>query len=215
MPDKSPLFRITQFPGLGGKKPSRVDKKYASFNRRMMAVTLDTLFMAALAPLVDKLFNALWGAVSMDWPALQERMLAQASERNSAILFWQELYQSGVLSRFVANNLVQMAVLFLLTAYCWHRWAATPGKMIMRLRVVDAVTEQPISDRQIALRLLGYIVSVIPPFIGTFWIAFDSRRQGWHDKIAHTVVITVPWKKAKPGSAIADPSGSSAPSATE
>jgi uncharacterized RDD family membrane protein YckC len=26
-------------------------------------------------------------------------------------------------------------------------------------------------------------------FLGFIWVAFDKRKQGWHDKIAGTVVI--------------------------
>jgi uncharacterized RDD family membrane protein YckC len=25
--------------------------------------------------------------------------------------------------------------------------------------------------------------------LGVIWVAFDSRKQGWHDKIARTLVI--------------------------
>ena len=29
---------------------------------------------------------------------------------------------------------------------------------------------------------------MIPIFLGFLWIAFDKRKQGWHDKLAGTVV---------------------------
>ena len=45
------------------------------------------------------------------------------------------------------------------------------------------------STAQLLLRYLGYYVSMIPCFIGIFWIGFDRRKQGWHDKIARTVVV--------------------------
>ncbi len=35
----------------------------------------------------------------------------------------------------------------------------------------------------------GYIISAIPLLLGFIWAAFDARKQGWHDKIASTVVI--------------------------
>ena len=25
--------------------------------------------------------------------------------------------------------------------------------------------------------------------LGLLWVAFDPRKQGWHDKLAHTVVV--------------------------
>jgi len=39
------------------------------------------------------------------------------------------------------------------------------------------------------MRYLGYIVSVIPCYIGLIWAAFDPKKQGWHDKIANSVVV--------------------------
>jgi uncharacterized RDD family membrane protein YckC len=39
------------------------------------------------------------------------------------------------------------------------------------------------------LRYLGYSLSAISLFLGFFWILIDDRRQGWHDKIAGTLVI--------------------------
>ena len=29
----------------------------------------------------------------------------------------------------------------------------------------------------------------IPLFMGLVWVAFDKRKQGWHDKLAGTVVV--------------------------
>jgi uncharacterized RDD family membrane protein YckC len=40
------------------------------------------------------------------------------------------------------------------------------------------------------LRYLGYMISSAIIFIGFFWIAVDNRRQGIHDKIAETYVIS-------------------------
>lgn len=71
----------------------------------------------------------------------------------------------------------------------WLYRQATPGKMVLSLRVVDAKTGNTLSVLQSIGRYLGYYVSMIPLFIGLIWVAFDSRKQGWHDKLAGTVVI--------------------------
>jgi uncharacterized RDD family membrane protein YckC len=39
------------------------------------------------------------------------------------------------------------------------------------------------------LRYVGYWVVWITLFIGFIWVAFDGRKQGWHDKIAGTLVV--------------------------
>jgi uncharacterized RDD family membrane protein YckC len=45
---------------------------------------------------------------------------------------------------------------------------------------------------RLVIRLLCYFVSALPFYLGFLWAAFDRRKQGWHDKIAGTVVIQEP-----------------------
>jgi uncharacterized RDD family membrane protein YckC len=39
------------------------------------------------------------------------------------------------------------------------------------------------------VRYLAYFVSIIPLFLGVLWVAWDKKKQGWHDKLANTVVV--------------------------
>ena len=71
----------------------------------------------------------------------------------------------------------------------WVYKSATPGKMATKLTIVDAKTGCKPSTGQFIGRYLGYFVSTIPFFLGIIWVAFDRRKQGWHDKLAGTVVI--------------------------
>lgn len=71
----------------------------------------------------------------------------------------------------------------------WIWLQATPGKMALGLVVVDANTGQPASAGKYVLRYIGYILSAIVLLIGFFWVAFNPRKQGWHDLIAGTVVV--------------------------
>lgn len=71
----------------------------------------------------------------------------------------------------------------------WMYRQATPGKMAIGARIVDARTGCPPSTRQLIGRYLGYYVSTIPFCLGLIWVAFDPRKQGWHDKLAGTVVV--------------------------
>lgn len=71
----------------------------------------------------------------------------------------------------------------------WVARQATPGKMVFRARIVDANTGDPLSVGQSLGRYLGYYVSIFGCFLGFVWVAFDRRKQGWHDKLAGTVVI--------------------------
>lgn len=71
----------------------------------------------------------------------------------------------------------------------WLRKQATPGKMAISAKVVDAKTGGTLSVGQSLLRYLGYFVALLPLGLGILWVAFDARKQGWHDKLAGTVVI--------------------------
>lgn len=71
----------------------------------------------------------------------------------------------------------------------WRKYRATPGKMLFKAEVVDADTHEAMSLGQSVLRYFSYILSSLPMFLGFTWIALDSRKQAWHDKLAGTVVI--------------------------
>lgn len=71
----------------------------------------------------------------------------------------------------------------------WLKKQATPGKIAVSAKVVDARTGQTMSTAQSIGRYLAYFVSIIPLGLGLIWVAFDRKKQGWHDKLANTVVI--------------------------
>jgi uncharacterized RDD family membrane protein YckC len=64
----------------------------------------------------------------------------------------------------------------------------TPGKKLLGLKVID-ITGKEMTLGIAFLRWVGYIISKLVLFLGFIWIAFDRRKQGWHDKIAGTCVI--------------------------
>lgn len=71
----------------------------------------------------------------------------------------------------------------------WVKKQATPGKMVFSARIVDARTGRGMTPGQAVGRYLAYFVSILPLGLGILWVAFDARKQGWHDKIAGTVVV--------------------------
>ncbi len=71
----------------------------------------------------------------------------------------------------------------------WLWWMATPGKLLMDCQVVDANSHGRARTPQLIIRYLAYILSALPLGLGFLWILFDKRKQGWHDKLAGTVVM--------------------------
>jgi len=80
----------------------------------------------------------------------------------------------------------------LATILLWRFRGATPGKMLFSAKIVDANTLAAPSTGKLVGRFFAYIVSTVPLCLGFLWIAFDPRKQAWHDKLAGTVVIEEP-----------------------
>ncbi|CAN5151581.1 RDD family protein [soil metagenome] len=137
------------------------DFEYVGFWVRFGASLIDTLLvMAVLTPLL----MAIYGRAYFD---------------NAA-----QGIASGSLDTLINWVLPAAAVIVF-----WLTKQATPGKMVFGAKVVDARTGGPLSVGQSIGRYLGYYVAMLPFFLGFFWIGFDARKQGWHDKLAGTVVI--------------------------
>ena len=75
------------------------------------------------------------------------------------------------------------------TVLFWYWKQATPGKMAVSAKIVDARTGKEPSVGQYIGRYFAYVLSAIPFGLGFLWVAFDSRKQAWHDKLAGTVVV--------------------------
>jgi uncharacterized RDD family membrane protein YckC len=119
-----------------------------------------------------------------------------------ASLFWgrsHAIYDSkGVVigsiysvSDYAVVSLVADAVVCLVAvAYFVVLWFAggTIGQRILRLRVVRENDRTPDLVRSL-IRYIGLVISIVAIFLGLVWVAFDPRRQGWHDKLAGTFVV--------------------------
>jgi len=91
---------------------------------------------------------------------------------------------AGRVEFFVSYVLPALLVILL-----WMKLSTTPGKMVIKATIVDARTFGKPSAMQFVIRYLGYYVASIPLGLGLIWVGIDARKQGWHDKLANTVVI--------------------------
>lgn len=98
-------------------------------------------------------------------------------------------YSDGKLIAGPADFLINWVAPAIATVLFWRLWQATPGKAMLSLRVVDADTGKTLSVGQAVVRYLCYVISMLPLGLGFIWVAFDRKKQGWHDKIAQTVVV--------------------------
>jgi uncharacterized RDD family membrane protein YckC len=84
--------------------------------------------------------------------------------------------------------------------YYWYFWTnhdgQSPGKRIMKIKVVKT-TGEPLTAVDVLARVFGYWLSGMAFGLGFLWAAFDSKSQGWHDKIAGTYVVEAYPEKQK------------------
>jgi len=114
-----------------------------------------------------------------------------------SFLVYPLLYTFGALDPVAAGSggLLALLLNFVLPAVAvilfWIYKSATPGKMVVGAAIVDAKTLGRPSTGQLIGRYLAYYLSTVVLMLGFLWIAFDRRKQGWHDKLAGTVVVRV------------------------
>jgi uncharacterized RDD family membrane protein YckC len=76
-------------------------------------------------------------------------------------------------------------------AIMWKLKGTTIGGIVCGLCVVR-MDDRPLDWPTAIVRALSCFLSLAVFGLGFIWIAFDDERQGWHDKIAGTVVVRVP-----------------------
>ncbi len=116
------------------------------------------------------------------------------------LVFGSRYFSGSAASQGPSDLLISIALPAALTILFWFARQATPGKMMFSARIIDADTGDVPSSGQWLLRYLGYFVSMLGLGLGFIWVGIDPRKQGWHDKIARTVVV-------RPRSRTVDPLG--------
>lgn len=98
-------------------------------------------------------------------------------------------FESTILIAGPADFLISWVLPAFAVVWFWRNKQATPGKMALSMRVVDAHSGKNLTVGQSIGRYLAYFISIIPFGLGLAWVGFDIRKQGWHDKLANTVVV--------------------------
>ena len=67
----------------------------------------------------------------------------------------------------------------------WTYYSATPGKMIMKMTIVDADTLAKPTKWQFVKRFLGYVTILF----GIWFVPFSKQHRALHDRLSGTLVI--------------------------
>lgn len=142
---------------------------YASFGKRFLAMIIDSLILGVINGVLGAASGAFTGG------------FAQNDATGSAMMI------SGLLS------LVQIVINIGYAVYFIGSKGQTLGKTAMRIKVVDAQTHAVPGYSVAFLReTVGKFISGIILCIGYLAMLWDIKKQTWHDKIAHTIVIEIP-----------------------
>lgn len=124
------------------------------------------------------------------WAALIDTFLAALMLGPILLaVYGRDYFSSDALIAGPADFLLTWVLPAIAVILFWMYKAATPGKMALGLRIVDAKSGATPTTGQCIGRYLGYYVSLLPFAAGIVWVAFDARKQGFHDKLAGTVVV--------------------------
>lgn len=149
---------------------------YAGFWIRLVARLLDGL-------VVGIPFGILFGVFAVGGGVFANNTSSSSQDSQNAAAA--AVFGGGFLLLYLIALVVQVGYWI----YFWGTSGATLGMRLLHLRVVDADTGGPIGYARATVRFLMSIVNGWACYIGWIWVAFDPRKQGWHDKVANSVVL--------------------------
>jgi uncharacterized RDD family membrane protein YckC len=148
------------------------DKRFGGFWRRLLAFAIDSiiLYFVSLVLFLVGLIALKLGGVSF----------------GSTIMTGDIPLGTGLFATVYVVTILLNGMIY----FIWFHGTIgqTPGKMLFGLRVIQ-ISGEKMTLGLAFLRWVGCLVSGLVFLLGFIWIAFDGRKQGWHDKIAATLVI--------------------------
>lgn len=140
--------------------------EYATFAPRFFAKLIDMAVLGVIASMPNGLLMAVFGAEA-------------PSPDDLSALFLSTGFIGGMLA--LPLNLA-------LNTFFVGRYGATPGKLVLKLRVVD-VNLEPVTYLRALGRCLAEIISGVTCYIGYLMAVYDGQCRTLHDHIAGTRVI--------------------------
>jgi uncharacterized RDD family membrane protein YckC len=162
------------------------EQRYAGFWIRFVAFLIDSLLVCVI---IIPLLIALYGTQYFTWikPFIDTYMEGLSTLSVDLLLQAQAMAEQ---ERGRGDYIVIYILPLIALVVFWIYRSATPGKILLKMKIVDARTGADPTATQCVIRFLGYFVSMFT-LLGFLAIGSDSRKQGWHDKLAKTVVIKV------------------------
>ena len=163
-------------------KSNTHDYTYAGFALRMSAAIIDLIFIAIILVPIMGFLEHLLGL--RDGLEQAQAVLQHGIYSSSDILL--------VISARFPSLLFECCFISITILLCWVFWQATPGKLLLGMRILDYNTQQAPTVLQYLKRLIGYFVSILPLGLGFLLIASTKRKhRAWHDTLSGTYVRNI------------------------
>lgn len=162
---------------------------YPKFIPRIFAMIIDLVILSVtLAPLMNIIsqnifilhFQDFFHANGINTSDVEAMSVATRTPE-----FVEQITASKIVTYVGSLFIINTSFMGAYFVFFWRKFCATPGKIIMRMRVVNADDHSTPTTFQLIKRFFGYITALI----GIWSILFSKKGLALHDKIAGTVVI--------------------------
>jgi uncharacterized RDD family membrane protein YckC len=158
--------------------PPSLRGQYAGFVSRAIALIIDLILVVTTQFIIIAVARLVLNFFGFD--ELGQRIFEPSTSEDSStlvsILRW--------LFAFIGSALLLIVYL----VFFWTLINQSLGQILMGVRVLRT-DGRPMTLIPSIRRIIGYYLAIIPLGLGFLWVLIDDRRQGWHDKLADTVVI--------------------------
>lgn len=166
---------------------------YPKFIPRLFSITIDLFLITIILPFIMSIFaKIIYGYAFNDYILIAQS--AAQGPINVAQIFYSPVFFDYISTAhktgiyficIVVLNLINFLLMGTYFVTFWKYFGATPGKLVMGMRIVDADTLEKPTTYQFIKRFCGYLTAIF----GMWSILFTARGQALHDKISSTVVI--------------------------
>lgn len=162
---------------------------YSKFVPRLFATSIDLIILSlVLTPIMGAITKLVFAYNFGDY-FVANGIDINDSEMMSLTISSPEFAQYLTLGNFLKYTITLMCINGLFMSFYfvgfWRRFGATPGKMAMRIKIVDSENYTTPSLWRLTKRFLYYVTA----FVGIWSIVVTQRGQALHDKMARTVVV--------------------------
>jgi len=147
--------------------PPNLVGHYAGLFSRVIGFVIDALIVALALAIIPWLVTILLESIGI----------------GSLTTRWMD----GV-ERLLASGIFAILFSYFYYAFFWFFAGQTIGNAVAGIRIIRTNGKR-VGPFRTLLRLIGYVIALIPFGLGFLWVLIDNRRQGWHDKLAGTCAV--------------------------